>query len=175
MAISTLATLLVVASPAAQTDAPERSDPGPRLVLGNYYGAVAGVSPWPSFEQTLMIGASLAPRRAAAAVGYSLSITSGLADRYAIGSLTTRHHVTATFAGGRRERLFATLGGGFAMMLILPTSVEIEGRLGLTFAERADRRVVGVFGGMARLGWNVYHRESAPMPQLGLFLGLLLR
>lgn len=173
--LSTLALLLATASPSARRSPAEGPPRRTRLVLGNYYGAVAGVSPRPSFERTLMLGARLAPRHRASALGYSLSLSIGGADRYGIGILTSRHHLTATFTGGRRERLFAALGGGFAMMLTLPTTVEVEGRVGLTFAERADRRVVGVFGGMARLGWDIYHRETVPMPQLGLFIGLLLR
>ncbi len=61
------------------------------------------------------------------------------------------------------------------MMMRFSTSVEIEGRVGYRFGVHAGRRAVGVFGLLAQLGWDISHRELAPMPQLGVFIGFLLR
>jgi hypothetical protein len=54
-----------------------------------------------------------------------------------------------------------------ALLFIRPV-IEVEGRVALRFGPR--RR--GIFGGVARLGWNVAYGERAPVPQFGLFLGV---
>ena len=56
---------------------------------------------------------------------------------------------------------------GAAFLLAKPV-VEVETRVGFRFGER--RR--GVIAGVARLGWDIGHRERAPMPQLGVILGV---
>jgi hypothetical protein len=48
--------------------------------------------------------------------------------------------------------------------------VEADARIGLRF-EKQQR---GVVAGLVRLGWNFHFREQAPMPQLGVVLGVAL-
>ena len=69
----------------------------------------------------------------------------------------------------QRERSFVSVGGGVAVLAIFPL-VEVETRVGLRFGAR--RR--GVIAGLVRLGWNFHYREQAPMPQLGVVLGVAL-
>jgi hypothetical protein len=175
----TLLALLALA-PAAGDGEPSRGaseEPSRRSRIGvaNYYGVAAGVSRYPSFEQTLHLGLRQRAGRGSRMIGYSLTLSTGGADRYFAGYLASRHHVTAAFYDRPRPRLFATFGGGIALLARLPTTLEVEGRLGILFAQRPDRRVAGVVGGMLRVGWNVRFLEYVPMPQIGAFFGLVLR
>lgn len=161
---------------------PEPTSPIPaerHLAVANFYGLTAGVSYLPSIDQTLFLGRARAhrPGRARRALGYSFTLSVGAADRYFTSLLTTRHHITAMFYAGKRERLFTAIGGGVALhYLIIPSVLEAEGRVGYVFGKNRDRRrAAGVVGAVARLGWNVRHGEYAPMPQVGLFIGLLAR
>lgn len=165
--------------PAAEPEPSSPVPPGPHFVVANYYGVTAGVSPAPSFDQTLFLGRGLRARAPAArrlALGYSFTLSLGLAERYSVGLATTRHHFTANFHGGRRQRLFTAVGGGFALFAgYIPSVVEVEGRIGYLFGRGLQRRAVGVVGALARVGWDFRHRERAPMPQLGVFVGFLVR
>jgi hypothetical protein len=149
------------------------------FVFANYYGLTVGVSPLPSFDQVLFLGrafASKAPGARRLALGYSLTLSLGGADRYTSGIIATRHHITAKLYGGRRERLMLAIGGGLALhAIIAPSVAEAEARIGYLFGGRLQRRRAGVIGLSARLGWNFRQREYAPMPQIGAFIGLLLR
>ena len=101
-------------------------------------------------------------------LGYQITLSSGLADRYALGLFFThRHHLMAMRAFGARERGFLALGGGAAFLVNSPV-VEAEVKVGFRFG----RRKRGVVGGLFRLGWDVGHREQAPVPQLGAFVGV---
>lgn len=99
------------------------------------------------------------------ALGYQFTASPGLADRYWIGALSTRHHLTALTHFG--ERGFATIGGGLALFLFYPAVVELETRVGV----RLGARKRAVLGGQLRLGYNFFYKEGAPMPQLGVFFG----
>ncbi len=68
-----------------------------------------------------------------------------------------------------RERSFVSVGGGVAVLAIFPL-VEAEARIGLRFGKQQR----GVVAGLVRLGWNFHFREQAPMPQLGVVLGVAL-
>ena len=60
-----------------------------------------------------------------------------------------------------------SLLGGAAFLVNSPV-VEAEVKVGFRFG----RRKRGVVGGLFRLGWDVGHREQAPVPQLGAFVGV---
>ncbi|MCY1060737.1 hypothetical protein [Nannocystis sp. SCPEA4] len=81
--------------------------------------------------------------------------------------MTHRHYLTGLHVYGRKHRGFASIGGGVALMLPLRPQIEVEARMGVRLGK--ERR--WVVGGLVRLGWNIFHRERAPMPQLGLFIG----
>ncbi|HRI06307.1 MAG TPA: hypothetical protein PKW35_00750, partial [Nannocystaceae bacterium] len=163
---------------AAEAEPPVR--PGRHFVFANTYGFTFGVSPLPSFEAMFFFGGALRQReegRRRWAIGYQPTISFGLADRYFIGILTLRHHVAAHSFGGKRERLVASVSAGVASVALLePAIVEGEGRMGYLFGRRRDRsRMVGVVGGLLRLGWHFRTFERVPMPQVGVFVGMLLR
>jgi len=124
-----------------------------------------GVDPVPSGDLAFYFGGRLLTRHWA--LGYQLTLSSGYAERYGQGLLTHRHHVTGMTQFGRRGRGLATVGGGCALLIMRPV-IEVEGRIGVRFG--ALRR--GLFGAVARVGWNVGYGEHAPLPQLGLVLGL---
>lgn len=126
---------------------------------------VAGISPAPSTAPMTMFFGGRLPRTWA--LGYQLTVSFGLAERYASGVLAHRHHLTALHGFGANRRGFTSVGGGVAFNLPLLPVVEVEGRIGLRFGE--TRR--WVFGALARLGWDIGHQERAPMPQLGAFFG----
>lgn len=142
--------------------------PGPPrqgLVFAFLPAVTAGISLIPSLDFPLYLGARL-PRRPWA-LGYQFTFSTGFAERYFLGILTHRHHVTAMRSFGVMHRGFVSIGGGLALLAIRPV-IEVEGRAAVRFGKR--RR--GLFGGLARLGWNVGYRELAPMPQFGLFVGV---
>ncbi len=163
----------------------------PHFVFANHYGLSFGLDPVPSGDVAFFFGRALpalAPSRAHQrwALGYQLSLSVGNADRYFLGGFTQRHHLMAVSYGTIRPRLYAAIGGGLAIFsgrylpaapeVWRPSVAEFEGRVGYTFGRHRDsRRLVGVVGGMARLGWNAASLEKAPVPQVGAFIGFLLR
>lgn len=142
----------------AATQPPRRG-----LVFAFMPGISMGISPIPSLDLPIFFGGRLPGRPWA--LGYQGTFTFGMADRYFLGFLTHRHHIAGQRHFGARG--FASVGGGVALLIIRPV-IEVEGRVAVRFGKRGR----GVFGGMARLGWNVAYGERAPMPQLGLFLGV---
>lgn len=163
----------------------------PHFVFANHYGLTLGLDPTPSGDIALFFGRALpalAPSRAHQrwALGYQLTLSVGNADRYFLSGFTQRHHLTAVSYGTLRPRLYAAVGGGLAIFSgwyrpvnpkdWRPSVAEVEGRLGYIFGRRRDhRRLVGVVGGTARIGWNAASLEKAPVPQIGAFLGFLVR
>lgn len=147
---------------AAAAPAPET--PRSRFVFAFMPGITAGLSPLPSLELPFFFGGRLKARPWA--LGYQGTAAFGGADRYFLGFfLTHRHHITAQRHFGARG--FVSVGGGVALLIVRPV-IEAEGRVAVRFGPK--RR--GIFGGVARLGWNVAYGERAPAPQLGLFLGV---
>lgn len=160
-----------------------------RLVFSNTYGLNLGIlSPIPSGELGLFLGSSLLPRKGGdgsdwtSAIGYQLSLSLGAAEdstyqvspgrRFAGERLFFhRHHLTLTGYGGARGRLYYAVGGGVWMWMAEFGGFEGQGRLGVRFAVRDDRRLSGVFGGQVRLTGAV---QGAPVPQFGLFLGFMV-
>lgn len=163
----------------------------PHFVFANHYGLTWGLGPIPSGDIALFFGRALpalAPSRAHQrwALGYQLTLSVGNADRYFLSGFTQRHHLMAVSYGTLRPRLYAAIGGGIAIFSggdlpanpgdWRPSVAEFEGRLGYIFGRRRDqRRLAGVVGGTARLGWNAASLEKAPVPQLGAFIGFLVR
>lgn len=138
-----------------------------RLVFAFLPSLTMGISPIPSANVALVFGAKLPA--SAWVLGYQLTLSSGLAERYAVGVWTHRHHITALRSFARGGRGFASVGGGAAFLLLNPV-VEAEGRVGIRFGSKR----YGVFAAMVRLGWDIGHRERAPMPQFGLVFGVAL-
>ncbi|MCY0990822.1 hypothetical protein OV203_26995 [Nannocystis sp. ILAH1] len=77
-----------------------------------------------------------------------------------------RHHVTGMRSFGRNRRGLVAVGGGAAFVWPLSPVVEAETRVAVRFGSGRWH-----FGGLVRLGWDIGHREYAPMPQFGLFIG----
>ena len=154
----------------AVPDAPATPPPPPkprRFVFAFLAGVIAGISPLPSLDFAFFFGGRLP--RSPWALGYQLTLSTGLAERYFEGFITHRHHLTAMRSFGARDRGFVSVGGGVAVLAVSPV-VEAETRVGFRFGAR--RR--GVVAGLVRLGWNVGFREQAPMPQFGVVLGVAL-
>ncbi len=153
---------------------------GDRFVVGLLPALTFGLSFAPSAELPVFLGAVLRRPADAAwpgrrwAVGYQLTASGGLADRYFAGMFTHRHHVTAMNVGDRRHHLFGSVGGGVALILDFSPILELEGRVGYVFGGPPLGCTLGVFGLMSRVGWNVGKLERAPTPQIGLFIGALL-
>jgi len=161
------------------------------FVFANHYGLTMGLEEIPSGDISLFFGramSALSPARAHRrwALGYQLTLSVGGADRYVHSGFTHRHHLMAVSYGTLRPRLYAAVGGGLAVFggFIVPAAprtwrpsiAEVEGRLGYIFGRRRhSRRLVGVVGGTARVGWNAASLEKAPVPQLGAFIGFLVR
>lgn len=133
-----------------------------RLVFAFLPSLTMGISAIPSANVALFVGGRLP--RGPWALGYQFTFSSGFAERYSRGWLTHRHHITALRSFARRG--FASVGGGVAFLEVSPV-VEAEGRVGLRFG----RKRYGVVAGQVRLGWDVGHRERAPMPQFGVVIG----
>ncbi|HEY0134304.1 MAG TPA: hypothetical protein VGB85_09495 [Nannocystis sp.] len=156
-----------VAEPFAVSATPDVPPKPRRFVFAFLPGVTAGVSRLPSLDFAFFFGGRLP--RSPWALGYQFTLSSGLAERYPEGLMTHRHHLTAMRSFGARDRGFVSIGGGVAVLAVFPV-VEAETRLGFRFGAR--RR--GVVAGLARIGWNVAYREQAPMPQLGVVLGVAL-
>jgi hypothetical protein len=142
--------------------------PPSRFVFAVLPGLTFGINARmiPSANVSLFFGGRL--RGGKWALGYQLTGASGMAERYWIGLLTHRHHITALTNFGRRG--FATIGGGVAFLVLWPAVAELETRIGVRFGPRQR----AVAGGQIRLGHNFYYGEKAPLPQFGLFVGLSL-
>lgn len=157
--------------PAAGIAGPVPAEPTPparrsRFAFAFVPSLTAGLSYFPSSNLAFFFGGRLP--RGPWALGYQFTFSSGLADRYTDGLFFThRHHVTAMRGFGARERGYLSLGGGAAFLYNLPV-VEGEVKVGYRFG----RRKHGVVGGLFRLGWDIGHREQAPVPQLGAFIGV---
>jgi len=147
----------------------------------------------PSGDFQFFLGTNLRPRKRIGggqwntAVGYQLGLSVGLADlptlefssedpnsdgfEFNLPLFYHRHHITAMGHGGKRGRLFYSFGGGALIWQTTPFAVEGEGKLGYVFSVQEGRRAKGVLGGQARLGAGF---GGIPLPQFGLFLGLLV-
>ena len=140
--------------------------PPSRFVFAVLPGLTFGINARmiPSANVSLFFGGRL--RGGKWALGYQFTGSIGLADRYILGALTHRHHITALTHFGRRG--FATVGAGLAIFFWYPAVAEVEARVGLRFGPRKR----ALFGGQLRLGHNFVYREHAPLPQLGFFFGV---
>lgn len=156
---------VAVAPPSVTTVAPMMPPPQRRFVIAFLPSILMGISPLPSQNLALFLGARL--KRSPWALGYQFTFSNGFADRYYKGLLAHRHHIMALRSFGARDRGFTSVAGGAAFLGWNPV-VEVEGRSGLRWGSRR----YGVVGALVRVGWDVGHRERAPMPQLGLFFGI---
>lgn len=120
----------------------------------------------PSANLALYFGGRL--RNPKWSLGYQFSGSIGFAERYWLGLVAHRHHITALTNFGARG--FATIGGGLGFLLFYPALVEVETRVGVRLGAR--KRMV--LGGQVRLGHNFLYREKAPLPQFGAFFGVSL-
>lgn len=145
-----------------ETDEPERPK---RFVFAYLPSLTFGLSPFPSINNAFFLGGRVKSSRWA--VGFQFTLSFGLAERYLTGLMTHRYHVTGLTSFGANGRGFASFGGGAAFRMDQPM-VEIEGRLGYRFG--AKKR--GIVGAVARIGYDFYHREGAPVPQLGVVIGV---
>ncbi|MCY1061007.1 hypothetical protein [Nannocystis sp. SCPEA4] len=126
---------------------------------------VFGISDVPSFAPpTIFLGGRL-PR--SWALGYQLTVSFGLADRYLSGVLTHRHYLVGLHGFGATRRGLTGVGGGVAFTLPLKPIAEVEARIGVRFGDKRHWAV----GALVRLGWDIGHEELAPMPQFGAFFG----
>ena len=191
LALASTSAPSIARNPPPPTDEGPRSRPvklPPHFVFANHYGLTFGLDSVPSGELSLFFGRALpalAPARAHQrwALGYQVTLSGGGADRYLLAYVTLRHHLMAVSYGTLRPRLYAAIGGGLAVFSYSSAPrdwrasvAEVEGRVGYIFGRHRDeRRVVGVVGGTARLGWNAASLEKAPVPQLGAFIGFLIR
>lgn len=135
-----------------------------RLVFGLLPSLTMGISVIPSANFAVFVGGRL--RHSPWVLGYQFTFSSGFAERYSRGWLTHRHHITALRSFAKRGRGFASVGGGAAFMETSPV-VEVEGRIGLRFGSKQ----YGIVAAQVRLGWDIGHREQAPMPQFGVVIG----
>lgn len=154
------------ATPAAADEAPA---PRPsRFVYAWWAGLTVGISPIPSMSPaTVFLGGRT---RGPWAVGYQGALSLGGAERYwGRGALPVahRHHVTGMRSFGRDRRGLVAVGGGVAFVWPLSPVPEAETRVAVRFGAGKWHA-----GALVRLGWDVGHREYAPMPQFGLFIGL---
>ncbi|WP_434420092.1 hypothetical protein [Nannocystis pusilla] len=148
---------------------PPASPPAPanqsRFVFAFLPGPTFGLSYLPSVNLPFFFGARL--KHSPWALGFQFTGSFGLAERYVSGLATHRYHITALTSFGARGRGFVSVGGGLAVRTFSPM-VEVEGRVGFRFG--SSRR--GIVGGQVRLGYDFAHREGAPVPQVGAFIGV---
>lgn len=153
---------------AEPTPAVESPPPRRRFVFAFLPALTMGISAIPSHNPSFFFGGRLG--QSTWALGYTFTYSMGGAERYFSGFWAThRHHLTGMTSFGAKERGFASVGVGAALLGVSPVP-EVEGRLGVRFGSKK----YGVFGGLVRVGWDVGHREQAPMPQFGLFIGFAL-
>lgn len=149
--------------PGAAAARSEWAPPKRRIVVGFFPGITFGVSPIPSLDVPIFVGGRLGARPWA--LGIELTFSTGLAERYRVGLVTHRYHLAAMHNFGRRG--FAQFGAGAAFLFAYSSPVfEVEARVGRRYGKGRC-----LLGGLARLGWNYGFRETAPMPQLGVFIG----
>ncbi|MDC0674532.1 hypothetical protein [Nannocystis radixulma] len=153
-----------MSAPPAYPPAPAPANKS-RFVFAFLPGPTLGLHYFPSANLPFFFGARL--KRSPWALGFQFTVSTGLAERYLSGLLTHRYHVTGLTSFGARGRGFASVGGGFAVRFFSPM-IEAEGRVGLRFGSR--RR--GIVAGMVRLGYDFAHREGAPVPQVGVVVGI---
>ena len=171
------ALLLLASEPPPATDRPA----GPTVALakettptptrGFVYAWWAGVTlgvPYPSFSPVTAFFGGRLP--SGWALGYQLGLSVGGAERY-LGSLlfpmAHRHHIAGMRRFGAKRRGLVTTSGGVAFVFPLSPVVEVETRVAVRLGGGKWH-----FGGLLRLGWDVGHREYAPMPQVGIYIGL---
>ena len=152
-------------APPDMTEQPEEPERPRRFVFAYLPSLTFGLSPFPSVNNAFVLGGRVRDSRWA--VGFQFTLSFGLAERYLSGLLTHRYHVTGLTTFGANGRGFASFGGGAAIRFYQPM-VEIEGRIGYRFG--AKKR--GIVGAVARLGYDFYHREGAPVPQVGVMIGV---
>ncbi|WAS94721.1 hypothetical protein [Nannocystis punicea] len=153
------------AAPLATTVVAERPAPARgKFVFAWLPSVFTGIGFPSTAPVTLFFGGRL-PRTWA--LGYQLTVSFGLAERYLSGLLAHRHHLTALHGFGANRRGFTSVGAGVAFNMPLLPVVEVEGRIGVRLGD--ERR--WVIGALARLGWDIGHQERAPMPQFGAFVG----
>lgn len=167
-------------TPAAAEEATPEAPTSPiRFVLANTYGLNFGLTPVPSGEATLFLGASLPirPWRPTQwlALGYHGAIAGGSADAPGFAASTSlfvhRHRLAILGTGGAKGRLAYGLGVGVVMTApqrIAP-GLEAEGRLGYLFG-RPEHRNQGIVGAQLRVSGSLEH---SPWPQVGVFIGLV--
>ena len=153
-----------MSAPPAYPPAPAPANKS-RFVFAFLPGPTYGLHFFPSANLPFFFGARL--KRSPWALGFQFTVSGGLAERYLSGLFTHRYHITGLTSFGARGRGFASVGGGFAVRLFSPM-VEAEGRVGLRFGSR--RR--GIVAGVVRLGYDFAHREGAPVPQVGVVVGI---
>ncbi|MFY0535841.1 hypothetical protein [Nannocystis pusilla] len=153
-----------MSSPPASAPAPAPANQS-RFVFAFLPGPTFGLSYLPSVNLPFFFGARL--KHSPWALGFQFTGSFGLAERYISGLATHRYHITALTSFGARGRGFASVGGGLAVRMFSPM-VEVEGRVGFRFG--SSRR--GIVGGQVRLGYDFAHREGAPVPQVGAFIGV---
>ncbi len=157
-----------------------------RLVFANFYGLQwSPIGATPSGEVSLFLGSSLRPRRSrkgrvwTTAIGYEFTTSVGGADFLIMylswgggyGLAYHRHHFAAVGYGGPNDRLYYQFGGGVLMWRSTPAALEVDTRLGVVLGPKRRARVKGVVGGQARI---VGVLGGVPLPQFGIFAGLLL-
>lgn len=156
-------TPVVLAAPTPDPAATQRG----RFVYAWWMGLNLGIFPIPSFSPaTVFLGGRT---RGPWAVGYQIGLSLGGAERYwGEGAIPVahRHHVTGMRSFGRNRRGLVAVGGGAAFVWPLSPVVEAETRVAVRFGSGRWH-----LGGLVRLGWDIGHREYAPMPQFGLFIG----
>lgn len=154
------------AYPPAPSEFEGPSEERPRRFVFAYLPSLTfGLSYMPSINNAFFLGGRVQDGRWA--VGFQFTLSNGLAERYVSGLLTHRYHITGITSFGANGRGFASFGGGVAFRIYAPLA-EIEGRVGWRFG--AKKR--GIVGAVARLGYDFYHREGAPVPQLGVMIGV---
>ncbi|HEY0133780.1 MAG TPA: hypothetical protein VGB85_06855, partial [Nannocystis sp.] len=122
---------------------PLRPELAPRrrgLVFAFMPALTFGLSPLPSLDHAFYFGGRL---RGPWALGYQFTLSSGGAERYVLGLMTHRHHITGMRGFGRDDRGLISVGGGAAFLFAVPV-VEVETRVAWRFGKR--RR--GLLGGV---------------------------
>jgi hypothetical protein len=168
-----------------------------RLVFSNFYTLNLGLFPIPSGEMSFFLGTNLRPRKSwlgkdwNTALGYQITLSLGYADANLGNSQVVqdkrgdtsdfgtdfgplfwhRHALMAQGYGGRKGRMYYAMGGGVVMWNTLLVGVEGEGKLGYIFSAKEGARTRGVVGGQLRLGGPF---DGYPLPQFGLFIGLMV-
>ncbi|MCA9659019.1 MAG: hypothetical protein KC486_11800 [Myxococcales bacterium] len=151
----------------------------PHFVFAHSYGLTFGLNTIPSGEVAFFFGRAIGERDLSVrrwALGYQATVSVGGAERYSDGVLTLRSHLmAATYRA--HDRLYASMALGLALFHgWFPQVLEGEGKIALVFGARRRRsQTAGLVGANLRLGWNFFHDERAPAPQIGAFIGFVHR